>query len=101
MDISHKIVKNILNDTKLRWKVRPTATRLTVDHKEARLNFCKKYKDQKLSWWDKILVTDSKIFLLGSSRNPKRHGRWVYDSEEIDIWEMEKYSYKDNMSMAV
>ncbi len=92
MGISHTTVKNILNDAEFKWKVRPRATRLTANHKNARLKFCEKYKNQNLSWWDKILVTDSKVFLLDGGRNPKHHGRWVFDSEELDLWEVEKYS---------
>ncbi|CAF1648003.1 unnamed protein product, partial [Didymodactylos carnosus] len=36
--------------------------------------------------------TDSKVFLLSDGRNPKHHGRWVFDSEELDLWEVDKYS---------
>ncbi|CAF4062404.1 unnamed protein product [Rotaria sp. Silwood2] len=48
--------------------------------------------DQDLLWWNKLLITDSKVFLLGGGRNPKHHGRWVYDSEELDLWEVGKHS---------
>ncbi|CAF0841086.1 unnamed protein product [Rotaria sordida] len=92
LGISHTTVKNILNDAELKWKVRPIATKLTVNHKKTRLKFCEEHKDQNLSWWDKILVTDSKVFLLSGGRNPKHHGRWVFDSEELDLWEVDKYS---------
>ncbi|CAF2996548.1 unnamed protein product [Rotaria sp. Silwood2] len=92
LGISHTTVNNILNDAELKWKVRQTATKSTVDHKKARLTFCEEYKDQHLSWWDKILVSDSKEFLLSGSRNPKHHERWVFDSEELDLWEEDKYS---------
>jgi hypothetical protein len=92
LGISHTTVKNILNDAEFKWKVRPRATRLTANHKNARLKFCEKYKNQNLSWWDKILVTDSKVFLLDGGRNPKHHERWVFDSEELDLGEVEKYS---------
>jgi hypothetical protein len=37
-------------------------------------------------------VADSKIFLLSGGCNPMHHGRWVFDSEELDLWEVEKYS---------
>ncbi|CAF3871801.1 unnamed protein product, partial [Rotaria sp. Silwood1] len=92
LNISHTTVKNILNDAELKWKVRPTATKLTVNHKKQRLKFCKEYKDRDLSWWDKLLITDSKIFLLSGGSNPKQHGRWVFDSEELDLWEVDKFA---------
>lgn len=85
-------MQNILHDAELKWKVRPRATRLTNYHKKARFEFCKKYKDQDLSWWDRILITDSKVFLLEGDRNPKHYERCVYDSEKLDLWEVEKYS---------
>lgn len=91
MNISHTNVKNILNDAELKWKVRPTTTKLTVNHKKQRLEFCKEYQDKDISWWDKLLITDSKMFLLFGGRNPKQHGRWVLDSEEVDLWEVDKY----------
>ncbi|CAF2866627.1 unnamed protein product [Rotaria sp. Silwood2] len=48
--------------------------------------------DQDLLWWDKLLITDPKVFLLDGGRNPKHKGRWVYDSEELDLWEVENHS---------
>ena len=92
LGISHTSVQNILNDAEAHWKVRPRATKLSETHKKARLKFCKKNQNQELSWWDKILVTDSKIFTLTGGRNPKHHGRWVFDDEELDSYEVEKYS---------
>jgi transposase len=92
LGISHTIVKNILYDAEIKWKVRPKASKLNDNHKKARLEFCKKYQHKGLSWWDKILVTDSKIFLLDGGFNPKYHGRWVYDYEELDLYEVEKFS---------
>ncbi|CAF4259302.1 unnamed protein product, partial [Rotaria sp. Silwood2] len=92
LNISYKTVQHILHDAELKWKVRPRATKLTDYHKKARLNFCKTYKDQDLLWWNKLLITDSQVFLLGGGRNPKHHGRWVYDSEELDSWEVGKHS---------
>ena len=92
LNISHGTVKNILNDAEVKWKVRAKATRLTTFHKEQRTKFSKEFKDQSLSWWDKLLVTDSKVFLLSGGRNPKHQGRWVLDSEEVDLWEVDQFS---------
>ncbi|CAF2718538.1 unnamed protein product [Rotaria sp. Silwood2] len=47
-------------------RVRPRATKLTDYHKKERLKFC--------------------------GRNPKHHRRWVFDSEELDLWEVKKFS---------
>ena len=75
LGVSYRTVHNILHDAGLKWKIKPKATRLTDYHKKARLKFCKQYKDQDLLCWDKILITDSKVFLLKGGRNPKHHER--------------------------
>ena len=92
LGVSYQTVANILYDAELKWKVRPKATKLSKQHKKNRLEFCKLHKNEPLSWWDKILVADSKIFTLEGGRNPRHHGRWVYDDEEVESWDVEKFS---------
>ncbi|CAF1505269.1 unnamed protein product, partial [Didymodactylos carnosus] len=36
--------------------------------------------------------THSKVFLLSGDRNPNHHGRRVFDSKELDLWKVDKYS---------
>ena len=92
LGISHVSVKNILNDAEAKWKTCPKATRITAEHKKARLRFCKEHYQKDLSWFDKILMTDSKMFTLQGGRNPKHQGRWVFSCEEVEEWGAEKFS---------
>ena len=92
LGISHTSVQNILNDAKVNWRIRPIVTRLSDNHKKARLKFCQEHHDKDLSWFDKILITDSKVFTLHGGFNPRHHGRWVFAHEEIEEWGVEKFS---------
>ena len=92
LGIHHQTAINILQDAEAKWRVMPKASKLTAEHIKARLKFCKDYQNNNLSWWDKILITYSKIFLLDGGHNPRYHGRWLLQGEEIEIWQVEKFS---------
>jgi hypothetical protein len=92
LGVSHMTVVRILEDADAKWTVKPKTSRITEAHKKARLKFCEEYQNKDLEWWDKILVTDSKIFLLDGGHNPRYHGQWLLAGEEIELWQVDKYS---------
>ena len=62
---------------------------LTVEQKEKRLNWCKKFKNK--TDWDNVYFTDEKVFKCGSIR--KR--RWLMKDEK-NITSLRKYAKKVN-----
>lgn len=92
LGISYKSVQNILNDAEANWRVSEKVTSIKEHHKKARLKFCKEHYNKDLSFFDKILITDSKIFTLHGGRNPRHHGRWVFAWEEVEHWGVDKFS---------
>ncbi|CAF2938734.1 unnamed protein product [Rotaria sp. Silwood2] len=79
-EVSRKIEKAVLRKRhNKKFSLRKAGLQLNISYKTVQHIL----HDAELKW---------KFFLLGGGRNPKHHGRWVYDSEELDLWEVKKHS---------
>jgi len=62
---------------------RRIAGAITDIHKKKRLEFALLNKDKAISYWESILYTDSKIFLLHGGRNSQNDVVWAKSADEI------------------
>jgi len=59
-------------------------------HYRDRYNFCNEWKDKPLQEFEKLLITDSKIFLLDGGRNRQNKRYWLKDPEDVPNHELLK-----------
>lgn len=89
--VSHEQVKKILHKQGLRAYRSRLVGKLNDSHIDDRLKFAKLYKQKPLSYWESLLITDSKIFLLNRGRNSQNDKTWCFSPEEAEIHEIEKF----------
>ena len=90
--VSRTEVRDILHRHKLYPYKKRKASRLTAEHVANRLKFCKWLSKQPLSYFDKLLITDSKIWRLDGGYNPQNARYWRLDTNEVPVHETDKYS---------
>ena len=59
-------------------------------HMAARVAWCSKMKKKNLSWFERLIVIDSKIFTVDGGYNPQNQRYYCYSPEEVPIHSVEK-----------
>ena len=73
-DVSHDTIRYTLKKAGLRAVRKPRKPRLTKVHKEARLNFAKKYKDWTDADWEHVIFSDETSIRCFGNQGRK----WIY-----------------------
>ena len=68
--------------------------KLSAKNIAMRLKWAKDNKNQPLSHWESMLITDSKMFLLNGGRNSQNNVQWAYSPEDLPQHEVEKFDEK-------
>ena len=74
VDVSHDTIRYTLKKAGLRAVRKPRKPRLTKVHKEARLNFAKKYKDWTDADWERVIFSDETSIRCFGNQGRK----WIY-----------------------
>ena len=74
-------VRKILRRQGLKPFKRRIIGRTSNSHEKARLKFANKHKNEPLSYFESLLITDSKIFTLNGARNSQNDVQWAFSTE--------------------
>ena len=89
--VSRTSVRDILHRHGLSPYKKRKTSRLTSEHVAKRLNFCKWFAKQPLTYYENILITDSKIWRLDGGYNPQNARYWRVDAKEVPVHDEDKY----------
>jgi transposase len=89
--LCHATVRKILKNEGLKPFKRRVIGKMNDGHQKARFEFANKYKNEPLTYFESLLITDSKIFTLNGSRNSQNDVQWAFSPEDLESYPKEKF----------
>jgi len=89
--LSHEWVRKILRKEGLRPFRRRVIGAMNDIHQKDRLDFANQYMMEPLTYFESLLITDSKIFTLNGSHNSQNDVQWAFSPEELEPYPKEKF----------